>query len=99
MVEPEYWGLIGRMKAMPGKRDELIAALKDSSREVPGKLVYLIQLEQGDPDAFWINEIWESKAAYDDCLTLPQVLKGMELCRPLLAGIEHRTETIPLGLP
>ena len=97
MADQETWGLLGRMKAQPGKRDELIAVLQDSSRDVPGKLVYLIQLELGDPDAFWINEIWESKAAYDACLTRPQVLQGMELARTLIAGIEHRTETRPVG--
>jgi quinol monooxygenase YgiN len=89
------FGLLGRMVAKPGRREELIAHLQDSSRDVPGKLLYLIQLEQDDPDAFWINEIWADKAAYDACLTLPQVQKGMELTRPLIASVEHRTETIP----
>lgn len=91
------WGLLGRMIAKPGKRDELIAALRESSRDVPGKLLYLIQLEQDDPDAFWINEIWESKAAYDACLGLPQVGDWAGRLGELMAGIEHRTETIPLG--
>ena len=97
MTEAGKWGLLGRMRARPGKRAELIAALRESSRDVPGKLLYLIQLEADDPDAFWINEIWESKAAYDACLTLPQVLEGLEQTRALIAGIEHRTETIPLA--
>ncbi len=95
MSETGSWGLLGRMIAKPGKRDELVAALKESSRDVPGKLVYLIQLELDDPDAFWINEIWESKAAYEACLTLAQVRGGMERTRGLIAGIEHRTETKP----
>lgn len=96
MAKDGKWGLLGRMKAQPGRRGDLIAVLQESSRDVPGKLVYLIQLEEDDSDAFWINEIWESRAAYDACLTLPQVVKGMERARPLLAGIEHRTETQPL---
>lgn len=96
MAKTGSWGLLGRMRAQPGRRDELIAHLQDSSRDVPGKLVYLIQLETGDPDAFWINEVWESKAAYEACLTLPQVRKGMELTRPLIAGVDHRIETVPL---
>ncbi len=90
------WGLLGRMKAKPGKRDELVAALQESSRDVPGKLLYLIQLEQDDPDAFWINEVWASKAAYDACLSTGQVQGGLERMRELMAGIEHRTETVPL---
>ena len=91
------WGLLGRMTAKPGKRDELVATLKESSRDVPGKLLYLIQLEQDDADAFWINEIWESKAAYDACLAMPQTGDWGAKLAPLLVGIEHRTETVPLG--
>jgi len=91
------WGLLGRMTAQPGKREELIGVLQESSRGVAGKLVYLIQLEQDDADSFWINEVWESQAHYDACLSLPQVIRGMELARPLLAGMAHRTETVPLG--
>ena len=91
------WGLLGRMRAQPGKRAELISCLQDSSRDVPGKLLYLIQLEQDDPDAFWINEIWESKAAYDACLTMPQVGDWRGRLAALMVGIEHRTETIPLA--
>ena len=90
------WGLLGRMRAQPGKRDELIACLQDSSREVPGKLLYLIQLEQDDADAFWINEVWESKAAYDACLAMPQTGDWGAKLAPLLVGIEHRTETVPI---
>lgn len=95
-MSEERWGLLGRMKAQPGKREDLIAVLRESSRDVPGKLVYLFQLEQDDPDAFWINEVWQSKAHYDACLDLPQVQRGWERAKPLLAGLEHRTETIPL---
>jgi quinol monooxygenase YgiN len=96
MSGTQHWGLLGRMTAKPGKRDALVAALKESSRDVPGKLLYLIQLEEGDPDAFWINEVWESKAAYDACLAMPQTGDWGAKLAPLLAGIEHRTETVPL---
>lgn len=99
MAQGNTWGLLGRMKAKPGKRDALIAALKESSANAPGKLLYLIQLEQDDPDAFWINEVWESKAAYDACLALPQVGDWGTRLGELMAGIEHRTETAPLDYP
>lgn len=97
MRESTYFGLLGRMRSVPGKRAELIAHLQHSSRQVPGKLVYLIQLEQDDPEAFWINEVWESKAAYEACLSHPDVAKGIELTRPLIAGGDVRVETVPPG--
>ena len=62
------------------------------------KLVYLIQLEQDDPDAFWINEVWADKASYEACLTMPQVQQGMAATRSLIAGVEVRVEAIPLGV-
>lgn len=99
MANNATWGLLGRMTAHPGKRDELVAALKESSRDVPGKLLYLIQLEGSDPDAFWINEVWESRAAYDACLAMPQTGDWGAKLAPLLAKIEHRTETAPLDWP
>ena len=73
-----------------------LAALKESSADVPVKLLYLIQLEQDNAEAFWINEIWESKAAYDACLAMPQTGDWGAKLAPLLVGIEHRTETVPL---
>lgn len=96
-MSAQYFGLLGKMRAVPGKREELIAALQDSSRDVPGKLVYLIQLEEDDADAFWINEVWQTKAHYDACLTMPQVREGMAATRELIAGVEVRVETVPLG--
>ncbi|MBW8785851.1 MAG: antibiotic biosynthesis monooxygenase [Novosphingobium sp.] len=97
MSETGKWGLLGRIRAVPGKREEVIAHLLDSSRDVPGKLVYLISLEIDDPDAFWITEVWRDKAAYDACLAMPEVQQGLALTGPLIAAVEHRTETIPLG--
>jgi len=96
-MSKNYFGLLGKMRAVPGKRGELVAALQESSRDVPGKLLYLIQLEADDPDAFWINEVWADKAAYEACLTMPQVQEGMAATRLLIAGVEVRVEAIPLG--
>ena len=61
MSEESKWGLLGRMTAKPGKRAELIAALQESSANVPGKLLYLIQLEAGtrrprDPHVKPVND-------------------------------------------
>lgn len=96
MSKKGTYGLLGKMRAQPGKRDELIGHLLDSSRDVPGKLVYLISLEIHDSDSFWITEVWSDKAAYEACLTLPQVQQGMAVTRPLIAAVEHRVETVPL---
>jgi quinol monooxygenase YgiN len=84
-----YYGLLGRIRTVPGKRDELVARLRETGGSAPGKLVYLISLEQDDPDAFWITEVWESKAAYEG-------KEGQASIGHLVLGFEHRTETIPV---
>ncbi len=89
MARASAWGLLGRMRAQPGKRDELIACLQAHSRDVPGKLVSVkCHFEQDDPDAFWINEVWRSKADFDACLSMPQVQRGMAIAGPLIAGMD-----------
>jgi quinol monooxygenase YgiN len=97
MAENERFGLIGQLRAHPGKRDELIACLQEGSRDVPGKLAYLIALERDDPDAFWVTEIWREKADYEACLAMPQVQKAAARMRDLLAGAGPRIETTPIG--
>jgi quinol monooxygenase YgiN len=95
MSEAGYYGLLGRIRTVPGKRDELVARLRKTGGEAPGKLVYLISLEQDDPDAFWITEVWESKAAYE-ALAGSEGKEGQESIAHLVAALEHRTETIPV---
>jgi heme-degrading monooxygenase HmoA len=73
-----YYGLLGRIRTVPGKRDELVARLR-----------------QDDPDAFWITEVWESKAAYE-ALAGREGKEGQASIGHLVAALEHRTETIPV---
>ena len=93
----ERFGLIGQLKAKPGRRDELIACLEEGSRDVPGKLAYLIALDRSDPDAFWITEIWREQADYEACLELPQVKRAAQRMAELLGAAGPRIETTPIG--
>src|SRR5271154_2285126 len=67
------YGLIGRMKAQTGKRDELAAILLESIVDMPGCLSYVVAKDSKDPDALWVTEVWESEAAHRASLTLPAV--------------------------
>lgn len=89
------YGLLGRIRTVPGKRDELVSRLQRSSRDVPGKLVYLISLERDDPDAFWITEVWRDKAAYE-AVAGTDGREGRAEVQSLVLAVEHRVETIPL---
>jgi quinol monooxygenase YgiN len=45
------FGLIGKMRAQPGKRDALLAILLRSSDAMPGCLNYVIARDPADADA------------------------------------------------
>lgn len=93
----EMYGMLGRMKAAPGKRDELLALLLESSADMPGCLSYIVAKDATDPDAIWITEAWDSKEHHDASLKLPQVQAAITKARPLIAGFDSRAETEPVG--
>lgn len=97
MEEIELYGMIGKMKAQPGKRADLIALLSAGTGDMPGCLAYLIAEDLKDADAIWITEIWKTKAYHDDSLKLPAVREAITKGRPLIAGFELSAEVRPVG--
>jgi quinol monooxygenase YgiN len=91
------YGLIGQMKAVPGKRAALAAILLDGTDRMPGCLSYVIAEDPKDADTLWITEVWDSKASHDASLALPAVRSAIAKGRPLIAGFGSQTETVPLG--
>lgn len=62
------FSVFGRMTALPGRRDELIAVLLDGFRasgEDGGLLTYSINTAFDDPDTIWLTQLWVDKAAHD----------------------------------
>jgi quinol monooxygenase YgiN len=91
------YGLIGQMKAAPGKRDELIAILSGSTGAMPGCLSYIVAKDATDADALWITEVWTDKDSHAASLKLPSVQAAIAKARPIIAGFGHRFETMPVG--
>ena len=94
--KPMY-GMLGRMTAVAGKRDALLAILLESSGGMPGCLSYIVAKDLKDPDALWVTEAWESKEHHAASLGLPQVQAAIARARPLIAGFDSRAETEPVG--
>ena len=90
------FGMIGKIKAQPGKRDELVAILGSGTSAMPGCLAYLIAEDAKDADAIWITEIWDGKESHAASLALPSVKEAIRQGRPLIAGFELSAETRPL---
>ena len=91
------YGLIGQMKAAPGKRDELVAILSEDTQGMPGCLSYIVAKDTVDADALWITEVWTDKDSHAASLKLPAVQAAIAKARPIIAGFGHRFETIPVG--
>ena len=91
------YGLIGKMTALHGQRDALVAILLAGTAAMPGCISYVIAADAADADALWITEVWDSKASHDASLSLPAVQAAITKGRPLIAGFGNQVETVPLG--
>jgi quinol monooxygenase YgiN len=91
------YGLIGKMKAMPGQRDALIAAILEGSTAMPGCLSYIVAKDADDADAIWITEVWDSEASHDASLQLPAVQASIGKAKDLVASMETGVVTTPVG--
>ncbi|OYW44520.1 MAG: antibiotic biosynthesis monooxygenase [Sphingomonadales bacterium 32-68-7] len=94
----ELYGLIGEMKAAPGKRAELVGYLLEGTDGMPGNLAYLVAEDAADPDTIWITEVWHSKADHANSLQLPGVQAAIAKARPIIAGFGRQIETRPVGM-
>jgi quinol monooxygenase YgiN len=90
------YGLIGRIIAQPGKRDELISIMQGGTAKMPGCISYVIALDPADDNAIWVTEVWDDEASHKGSLTLPQVQATIVKARPLIAGFDNRTVTTPV---
>lgn len=90
-------GLIGKMKAVPGQRDALIAILLDGIGGMPGCLSYVVARDPADADAVWITEVWDSAEHHKASLSLPQVQAAIAKARPIIAGFDTHIVTEPVG--
>ena len=88
------YGLIAKLTFHPGKREEVIALLSESSRHLPGCFSYIIADDVGNGNTLWVTEVWESKTSHDASLTLRSVQSRVQA---LIASSEKIAETIPVA--
>ena len=91
------YGLIGKIIAVAGQRDALIAILVEGTAAMPGCLSYVVAKDSADENAVWVTEVWDSQASHDSSLSLPQVKKAIAAARPLMGGFGERFTTTPVG--
>ncbi len=96
------YGLIVKLTVVPGKRDELIATLRESAAGMPGCLSYVLAKDTADANLLWVTEAWDSQASHDASLSLPAVKKAIPRAQAIIANFEKIAVTNPVwgaGLP
>src|SRR5262245_43310819 len=73
----KMYGLIGKMRAVEGKRDALIGILLQGVNEMPGCLSYIVAKDPADADTIWVTEVWDDKASHKASLALPPVREAI----------------------
>ena len=91
------YGIIAKMIALDGKRDELIAILLEGTKDMPGCLSYVISKDLVADDALWITEVWNSKESHEASLSLESVQQAIAKGKSLIARFGDRFETSPVG--
>ncbi|HZQ24663.1 MAG TPA: putative quinol monooxygenase [Terriglobales bacterium] len=94
--------MIGKITLVPGKRDEMIAILKESAADMRGCLSYVVAKDAADENAIWVTEVWDSQTSHDASLSLPAVKSAMPRAKAIISNFERISVTSPVwgvGLP
>ena len=91
------YGLIGRIRAIPGQRAALATILLEGTAAMPGCLSYVVAEDPADANAIWVTEVWDSKEHHANSLTLPAVQDAIRRARPFITGFSEHVETNPVG--
>ncbi|MFD6162346.1 putative quinol monooxygenase [Nocardia sp. NPDC060256] len=88
MASENMFSVYGRMTALPGRRDELIAVLLEGFRagdEGGGLLSFSINTALDDPDTIWLTQLWIDREAHDTTTRTEPVAAASRQIPPLLA--------------
>lgn len=79
---------VGTLGAITGKRDLLIEVLtrRSADLEAAGCLLYEVGVNDEQPDAVFVAELWTSADAHQRSLKLDSVRGAIQEARPLLSG-------------
>jgi quinol monooxygenase YgiN len=82
------FSVYGRMTALPGRRDELVALLVEgflAGGADGGLLDYSVNTVLDDPDALWLTQLWTDREAHDATTRSEPVAAVTRRLPPLLA--------------
>ncbi|MBU2116242.1 MAG: antibiotic biosynthesis monooxygenase [Alphaproteobacteria bacterium] len=91
------YGLIGKMTAVAGRRDELTSILLEGLGRMPGCLSYVVAHDPADADAIWVTEVWTDEAAQRASLQVSEVKAAIQQGLPLIETFSDAVTTRPVG--
>ncbi|AYC30502.1 putative quinol monooxygenase [Paenisporosarcina cavernae] len=94
------FSLFGKFVAAEGKKEELQSVLlnaANSMQEVPTCLQYTIHINEEEPLAIYVFEVWESEVAHHDSLELDATKALIQQAMPLIAGMDRISKLQAVG--
>ena len=93
------YGLLNKLTAKPGKRDEVISILLESGKllDDPACQMYMVSEAADDPNVIYVTDLWTSKQRHQKALQKPELRPFVEKAMPLLEGMPEQTEIKPVG--
>ena len=91
------YGLITRLTAHPGRRDDLAFCLLDPGVKRPCCHSYVVAHDAVDPDALWVTEVWFNKATHTAWSAHIHETAELRPALGLIAVFGETTYTRPIG--
>lgn len=97
----ELYSVNGSLSAMEEKREELLAYLLEAASEMENVkecYIYSVGIDPTDEQKVYIYEVWQSKEAHQNSLSLDVFKNLISKAKPIITGMEdYPTLTIKGG--
>lgn len=89
----------GSMRTVSGRRDDVVEILLSGVNGLSkvGCHLYVVSVDESDPDVVWVYEMWESKQHHAASLQLPATREAIRAAMPMLTGEFSASETSGVG--
>ena len=94
------FGMFGKLSTEPKNREKLVSILTEAAelmQDVDGCHTYIVSKDANDDGAVWVMELWDTKKAHDNSLTLPRVRELISKAMPILKGSPEGVTVIPVS--
>jgi len=92
----DMYGLIVKLTAIPGKREELIRKLRESAGDMPGCLSYVVAKDSAEENTLWVTEVWDTLTSHDASLSLPSVRNAIPQTKAIVSSFDKIAVTSPV---